>query len=75
MGWNISSGLHMYVCLCNGITDRTIRQAAAEGICSLSELKRRTGCAEVCGCCAEAAEQVLHEALGRQPFSLSLAAA
>jgi bacterioferritin-associated ferredoxin len=65
----------MYVCLCNGITDRTIRQAAAEGVGSLSELQRRTGCAGVCGSCADVAEQVLHEALQRRPFALSLSAA
>jgi len=65
----------MYVCVCNGITDRTIRQAAVEGVCSMSELQRRTGCAGVCGSCAEVAEQVLHEALQRRPFALPLSAA
>jgi bacterioferritin-associated ferredoxin len=65
----------MYVCLCNAITDKTIRQAVAEGVCSLPELSRRTGCARVCGSCAELAEQVLHEELGRQRFRLPLVAA
>jgi bacterioferritin-associated ferredoxin len=65
----------MYVCLCNGITDRAIRQAAAQGVGSLSELKRQTGCAGVCGSCADVAEQVLHEALGRQAFALPMVAA
>lgn len=65
----------MYVCLCNGITDRTIRQAAAEGVSSLSELQLRTGCAGACGGCADVAEQVLRDALQRQPFALSLRAA
>jgi bacterioferritin-associated ferredoxin len=62
----------MYVCICNGITDRTIREAAADGVCSLTELQRRTGCAGACGSCAELAEQVLHESLGRKPFALPL---
>jgi len=65
----------MYVCLCNNVTDRTIRQAAAEGVTSLSELQRRTGCAGSCGSCADLAEQVLHEALSRRSFSLPIFAA
>ena len=28
----------MYVCICNAVTDRQIRQAAAEGVSSLAEL-------------------------------------
>jgi len=65
----------MYVCICNGVTDRQIRQAAADGVSSLRELERRTGCSGACGSCAELAEQVLHEAMGRRPFALPLVAA
>jgi bacterioferritin-associated ferredoxin len=65
----------MYVCICNEVTDRQIRQAAAEGVASLAELQRRTGCAGSCGSCADLAEQVLHESLARRPFALSLVAA
>jgi bacterioferritin-associated ferredoxin len=65
----------MYVCICNAVTDRAIRKAAAEGVHSLAELQRRTGCAGACGSCADLAEQVLHESLSRHTFSLSLVAA
>ena len=65
----------MYVCLCHGITERAVRQAAADGVYSLSELTRRTGCAGTCGSCAELAEQVLREELCRRPFALALVAA
>ena len=34
----------MYVCICNGITDRDIRRAADEGCRDLTELTMRTGC-------------------------------
>lgn len=51
----------MYVCICNGITERTVRQAAANGVHSLAELTRRTGCAGSCGNCADFAEQLLRE--------------
>ena len=65
----------MYVCICNSVTDRAIREAAAEGVRTLSELQRRTGCAGACGSCADLAEQVLRESLGRRPFALPLIAA
>lgn len=51
----------MYVCVCNGITDRTVREAAASGVRCLGELTMRTGCAGTCGACAEVAEQILAE--------------
>lgn len=60
----------MYVCVCNGVSDRAIRAAAADGVTTFSELQRRTGCATSCGSCAELAQQVLREAVVRQPFAL-----
>ncbi len=51
----------MYVCVCNAITERDVRQAAAEGVRTLTELTFRTGCAATCGSCASHAESVLHE--------------
>ena len=63
----------MYVCICNGVTERAVRQAAAEGVRTLSELTRRTGCAGTCGGCADYAEQrILDEAHGRVAFPLPL---
>ena len=52
----------MYVCICNGITDRDIRQAADAGCRSLAELTMRTGCGACCGSCLDTAAQVLEEA-------------
>ena len=52
----------MYVCICNGITDRDIRQAADAGCRSLAELTMRTGCGACCGTCLDTAAQVLEEA-------------
>ncbi|MBL8300356.1 MAG: (2Fe-2S)-binding protein [Rhodanobacteraceae bacterium] len=62
----------MYVCICNGITDKTIRAAAADGVSSLAELTMRTGCAATCGACAEFAQQVLCEALPRNSRTFEL---
>ena len=65
----------MYVCICNGVTERSVRQAAAEGVHTLSELTRRTGCAGTCGGCADYAQQILNEEHGRVAFPLPLLAA
>lgn len=53
---------HMYICLCNGVTQNDIRQAAAAGCRSMSELTMRTGCGATCGSCLDSAAQVLREA-------------
>jgi len=51
----------MFVCLCNGVTERQIREAAYEGVCSMTELSARLGVGAGCGTCAQFAEAVLHE--------------
>ena len=56
----------MYVCLCNGVTDKAIQRAAQAGIRTMSELAMSTGCGAGCGCCGEVAEALLIEALGAQ---------
>ena len=49
----------MYVCLCNGVTDRQIRDAAAAGCRTMSELTMRTGCGATCGTCLDMAAELL----------------
>ena len=39
----------VYVCLCNGVTDRHIRDAVDKGCSSVGELTMRTGCGANCG--------------------------
>lgn len=41
----------MYVCLCNGITDRDIERAAATAEGSVAQVYRGLGCAPQCGKC------------------------
>jgi bacterioferritin-associated ferredoxin len=64
----------MYVCVCNAVTDKMIRAAAAAGAASLADLERMTGCAGGCGSCADFAEQVLHAARKPLPAALSVLA-
>jgi bacterioferritin-associated ferredoxin len=52
----------VYVCLCNGVTERDIQQAATAGCRSMPELTMRTGCGASCGSCVSMATELLHEA-------------
>lgn len=49
----------MYVCICNAITDKQIRQAAKRGVDSLPALQNELGVAAGCGSCMEVAEGIL----------------
>jgi bacterioferritin-associated ferredoxin len=51
----------MYVCICHAVTDREIRAAVTAGAASLSDVSMTLGVATGCGCCREAAQQVIHE--------------
>lgn len=54
----------MYVCLCKGVTDKTIRNAVHDqGISSMRELRQNYGVASQCGCCKSCAKEVLSEAV------------
>lgn len=55
----------MYVCLCHGVTDSQIRDAASAGCAEMSELMMRTGCGTSCGSCIETASGLLDEVHGR----------
>ena len=60
----------MYVCICNAVTDKMIRAAAADGAATLDDLQRMTGCATTCGSCADLAEEILHRT--RRPLPAAL---
>jgi len=52
----------MYVCLCNGVTERDIHHAVASGCRTLGDLTMRTGCGATCGSCLSMAADLLAEA-------------
>ncbi len=52
----------MYVCVCNAVTDKDIREAAEQGAHTLEALSERLKVATCCGRCADCARRVLHEA-------------
>ena len=53
----------VYVCVCNGVTDRDIQRAVEEGCDSLEALSARTGCGSTCGCCRDYAAEALAQAM------------
>lgn len=53
----------MYVCICNAITAREIREAVEDGITNLWDLQNALGVAAGCGSCKDIAMSVLSESL------------
>ena len=51
----------MYVCICQSVTDKQIRRAAARGVDNLYELRESLGVAAGCGSCASTAQEILDE--------------
>ncbi len=56
----------MYVCVCNAVTERDIRNAAEQGARTLRSLNLQLGVAADCGRCARCARQVLKDHLSRR---------
>jgi bacterioferritin-associated ferredoxin len=51
----------MYVCLCNAITEKEVRQAVQLGASSLKHLREGLGVAACCGSCADCAKKIIRE--------------
>lgn len=52
----------MYVCVCNAVTDRQIRQAIESGARSMRDLRQQLGVCSDCGKCGPCARELLSEA-------------
>ena len=65
----------MYVCLCNGVTDRQVREAVTNGCGSVGELTMRTGCGANCGSCLEMAASMIAEMQAELPLPILACAA
>jgi bacterioferritin-associated ferredoxin len=53
----------MYVCLCNGISDRQIRECVDRGAACLGEVQARLPVANCCGTCEDTAREVIEDHL------------
>ena len=51
----------MIVCLCEEVSDGTIRQAISEGCCSIEAIENACGACTCCGVCEMELTQILNE--------------
>jgi bacterioferritin-associated ferredoxin len=56
----------MYVCVCNAVTDRAIREVVDRGAESLFEVQCQLPVASCCGRCEETACQIVDEHLRKR---------
>ena len=61
----------MYICICNAITERDVRECARRGCGSLDQLSMELGVGTGCGKCRPLAKEILDET---RPEPLALAA-
>jgi bacterioferritin-associated ferredoxin len=61
----------MYVCVCQGITEHQIHEAARNGAGCLRDLRQQLGVTQDCGRCASCAHACLKDAR-REPSQTSL---
>jgi bacterioferritin-associated ferredoxin len=61
----------MYVCLCAGITDKQIEQAARSGARTVEALGAELGVGTVCGCCRDAAACIAERAVAGGSCSIA----
>ena len=66
---------YMYICLCNAITERQIRECASQGACSMGDLERCLGVGTNCGRCRPTAVEILSDSLPDSRAILAGAAA
>ena len=64
----------MYVCICNGVTDRVIREAAEAGCGSVAEMTMRTGAGSNCGACLGLVGEIIGEVQARRALELPVLA-
>ena len=55
----------MYICICNAVTERDVRECAQRGCCSLDELSVELGVGSGCGRCRPMASEILNESLSQ----------
>ena len=62
----------MYVCICNAVTERQVRECVSSGASSLEELASMIGLGAGCGRCRECAAGLLQELQRRDSDTAAL---
>ena len=65
----------MYVCICNAVTEREVKQAINEGARTAGQIRKKLDAARVCGNCDDCLQDHLAEAFVFASPNLSLATA
>jgi bacterioferritin-associated ferredoxin len=65
------SDIFMFVCICNQVTDKQIRQAAEDGHRSFKSLSVELNVGTCCGRCKSCAKKVLREAIQENAYAQS----
>ena len=52
----------MYVCICKGVTLKTVREVVAQGASTVDEVERRCGAGGDCGSCRDAIGEIILDA-------------
>jgi bacterioferritin-associated ferredoxin len=51
----------LYICICNAITEKAVRECAQQGACSVDQLATELGVGSGCGRCRDCASEVLRD--------------
>ena len=62
----------MYVCICNGVTDHEIREAADAGCSTVAEMTMRTGAGGNCGSCLDTIAELIERTRAIRELPLPL---
>jgi bacterioferritin-associated ferredoxin len=57
----------LYICICNAITEKAVRECARKGACSIEELTVELGVAAGCGRCRDCASDLLRDLQTESP--------
>ena len=59
----------MFVCICNQVSDKQIRRAVEEGVCSFESLSSELNVGTCCGKCKPCAKKVLRAAMQENAYT------
>ena len=59
----------MYICICNAVTERAVRECARNGACSLEQLSFELGVGSGCGRCRDYASKLLRDVRAIEPLT------
>jgi len=61
----------MYICICNAITEKAVRECARQGACSVDQLASELGVGSGCGRCRDCASEVLREVQATEALAVA----